>query len=186
MAYVYYPGCETEEVPFYICDPCEEFENGRVRSVALITASYYPILMANPTSTAVWKSGILSEDIIIIPKVSGTLDAPEPLTGKGYGDDIESNLGRNFTLAWSDPNFKSNCNFYNTIAGKNGVYHVAYRTSSQTSVSTVPVTPDARSPITENIEDNVEWLGSAKWRSRLQPCPFDTPDDIFTCFGLED
>jgi len=185
MASIYYPGCEEEDLPFYTCDPCEDFEGSRVRSVFFVTASYYPILIANPLSLALWTAGILSSDIIIIPKVSGTLDAPEPITGKGYGDDLQSNLGRDFTLAWTDPNYKNNCNFYNSLSTKHGIYYVGYRTATQSHISTKTVTPDARAPITENIEDNVEWNGSAKWRSKLQPCPFDTPEGVFTCFGLE-
>lgn len=185
MPTIYYPGCETEELPFYTCDPCEEYESARVRSVFFVTAAYYAILQANPLSLALWQAGILSEDIIIIPKVVGALDAPDPITGPGYGDDLESNLGRDYTLTWRDPNYKSNCNFYNSLAHKNGVYYVGYRTSSQSAISDKTVTPDARAPITENIEDNVEWNGSAKWRSRFQPCPFDTPVGVFTCFGLQ-
>lgn len=186
MATPYYPGCETGELPFYVCDPCEEYEKGRTRSVGFVTDAYFATLLANPSSTEVWVTGIESEDIIIIPKVTGTLDAPDPITGPGYGDDVETILGRDFTLAWRDPNYKSNCNFYNTLLTKNGVYHAIYRTGTQTHVTPETVTIDARAPITENVEDNVEWNGTARWRSRFQPCPFDTPADIFECFALQD
>lgn len=185
MASPYYPGCPTGELPFYQCDPCENYEKARVRSVAFVTDAYYATLLANPTDTAVWQAGVISEDIIIIPKVVGSLDAPDPLTGPGYGDDVETILGRDYNLIWRDPNYIGNCNFYNTLKKKNGVYHAIYRTGSQTHITEETVTIDARAPVTENIEDNVEWNGNARWRSEVQPCPFETPADIFECFSLQ-
>lgn len=184
MATVYYPGCPTSELPFYQCDPCENYEKSKVRSVGAVTDTYYPTLLANPTSTAVWQAGIESEDIIIIPRVIGSLDAPDPLTGPGYGDDVETILGRDFNLIWRDPNYINNCNFYNTFRKRNGVFHGIYRTGSQTHITPETVVIDARAPITENSEDNVEWNGNMRWRSESQPCPFATPVGIFDCFGL--
>lgn len=184
MATVYYPGCDTDELPEYQCDPCDDYEKGRIRSVGFVSASYKATLAANPQNFTLWQTGIESEDIILIPKVVGALDAPDPITGPGYGDDIETILGRDFTLTWRDPSYKNNCNFYNTLKRKNGQYYAIYRTGSQTHISDVTVTIDARAPVTENLEDNVEWNGSAKWRSQDSPCPFDTPDGVFECFGL--
>ncbi len=186
MATVYYPGCITNELPFYICDPCNGIEQARVRSVAFVTDSYYATLIAAPTDIAVWETGIENEDIIIIPKTSGTLDAPDPIVGPGFGDDVETVLGRDFTLAWSDPNYKQNCNFYNTLLTKNGVYHAIYRTATQTHITAETITPDAKAPVTEPDTDLVVWQGRAKWRSRINPCPFNTPAGIFECFALQD
>lgn len=186
MATPYYPGCPTGEIPFYVCDPCGAREKARVRSVGFVTDSYYATLIANPTSVPLWQAGIASEDIIIIPKVVGSLDAPDPLTGPGYGDDVEEILGRDYNLIWRDPNYVDNCNFYNTFKTKRGVYHAIYRTETQTHITAETITPDARAPISETIEDNVEWNGNARWRSDVQPCPFDTPAGIFDCFALQD
>lgn len=184
MASVYYPGCDTEDLPDYQCDPCADYEKGRIRSAGFVTAAYKATLDANPTSSAVWRTGILSGDIIIIPKVTGTLDTPDPITGPGYGDDVETNLGRDFTLAFRDPNYKGNCVFYNTLKRQNGKWHPLYRTGTQTAIANETATIDTRAPITENLEDNVEWNVSAKWRGQDQPCPFDTPEDTFDCFDL--
>lgn len=185
MATIYYPGCLTSDLPFYICDPCNGIEQARVRSVFFVSDAYYATLMANPSDPTVWETGIESEDIIIIPRTSGTLDAPDPLVGPGFGDEIETVLGRDFTLVWSDPNYKQNCNFYNTLITKGGVYHVGYRTLSQTHVSLEKVSLDAKAPVTENDSDLVTWQGRAKWRSRVNPCPFDTPVGIFECYALQ-
>lgn len=185
MAIVYYPGCITNELPFYICDPCGSIEQARVRSVFLVTDDYYPTLLADPTNPDVWEVGVASEDIIIIPKTSGTLDAPDPITGQGFGNDVNTVLGRDFTLAWSDPNYKQNCNFYNTLITKSGIYHIGYRTSTQAHVTAETVTFDARAPVTEGDTDLVLWQGVATWRSRINPCPFDTPAGIFECYALQ-
>lgn len=181
---IYYPGCDTDELPDYQCDDCNDYEKGRVRSGGFVTAAYYATLIANPTNIALWQAGINSGDIVIIPKVTGTLDVPDPITGPGYGDDIETILGTDYTLALRDPNYKGNCNFYNTLKRKNGTYHAIYRTGSQTHISDTTVTINTRAPITENLEDNVEWNVSARWRSNDSPCPFDTPEGIFECFQV--
>lgn len=184
MATVYYPGCDTDELPEHQCDPCDDYEKGRVRSVGFVSVAYRATLIANPDSLPVWQTGIDSGDIIIIPKVVGSLDVPDPITGPGYGDDVETVLGTDFTLLWRDPSYKKNCNFYNTLKRQNGKYYAIFRTGTQTHISDKTVTVNTRNPITENLEDNVEWNGSAKWRSNDNPCPFDTPDGIFQCFGL--
>lgn len=184
MATVYYPGCATDELPFYVCDPCNEYEKGRIRSAGYVDKSYYATLMANPTSAAVWQTGINTEKIIIIPRTTGTLDAPDPETGTGYGDDDEEILGTNYTLLFRDPNYKQNCNFYNILAKKKGTYHAIYRTGTQTHVTPKTVTIRPAAPITENIQDNIEWNVSNTWTDTVQPCPFDTPEGIFDCFAL--
>lgn len=184
MATVYYPGCETDELPDYQCDPCQDYEKSRVRSGGVVSSAYKATLAVNPESAALWTAGIESGDIVIIPKVVGSLDAPDPITGPGYGDDLETILGRDFTLTLRDPNYKNNCNFYNTLKKQNGMWHGIYRTGTQTHITDETVTIDARAPITETLEDNVEWNVTMKWRSQNSPCPFDTPDGIFSCFGL--
>lgn len=184
MATVYYPTCPTEDLPEYQCDPCGTREKGRVRSAAYIHSSYLATVLANPTSTAVWQAGVTDETIIIIPKVIGSLDTPDPITGPGYGDDDEEVLGTQFNLLFRDPNYKDNCNFYNILKRKKGQYYVAYRTETQTHISTKAVSVGTRAPITETLTDNVEWNVSNRWTDEDQPCPFDTPADIFDCFGL--
>lgn len=186
MATVYYPGCVTGQLPFYVCDPCGNIEQARVRSVALVTDDYYSTLIADPTDPEIWQTGIESEDIIVIAKTSGTFEPSDPIVGQGFGNDIETFLGRDFTLTWTDPNYKQNCNFYNTLGTKNGIFHAVYRTSTQTHISPETVTLDASAPVTEPDSDIVVWRGRARWRSRLNPCPFDTPVGIFDCFALQD
>lgn len=186
MATAYYPGCPTEPIPFYQCDECQDYESGSIRSVAFITKTYVPILLADPTNPALWEAGIESEDIYVIPRTIGSLDAPDPDTGDGYGDDEETNLGRVFAVNFRDPNYKKNCAFYNAINERNGFFHIAYRTETQTNISDKPVTPDVKAPIDEAKASIVTWQGRARWRSKKNPCPFDTPVGVFECFSLED
>lgn len=181
---VYYPGCDTEELPDYQCDPCQGREKARIRSGGVVSKAYKATLSANPTSPTVWTTGIESGDIVIIPKVVGSLDPSDPITGPGYGDDIEENLGTDFTLNIRDPNYKSNCNFYNTIKKQNGMWHAIYRTETQTHITEETVTINSRAPVGEELDANVEWNLTLKWRSQNNPCPFDTPVGIFDCFGL--
>jgi hypothetical protein len=185
MATVYYPGCPPEQLPFYICDDCADYENGKVRSAGYVSEAYYSTLMANPTSTQVWLDGIESEDIIIIPRVIGSLDVPDPATVPGYGDEEEQDTTRVYTLAFRDPNYKGNCNFYNTVKRRKN-FHVIYRTSTQTHVSDKVVKVRTSAPITETSTDVVEWNVANIWTGTEQPCPFDTPEGVFDCFALQD
>lgn len=181
---IYYPGCDTEELPDYQCDPCQGVEKAKVRSAGFVSKAYYAALAANPTNTAVWVAGIESGDIVIIPKVIGTFDPGDPITGTGYGDDVEEILGTDYVLNFRDPNYKSNCVFYNTIKKQNGKWHAIYRTETLTHISDKSVTINSRAPVAEDIQANVEWNVSATWRNRDSPCPFDTPEGVFDCFGI--
>lgn len=181
---IYYPGCDTDELPEHQCDPCNDFEKGRVRSSGFVTSAYKPTIDANPTLTSAWTAGIESGDIIIIAEVIGSLDVPDPITGPGYGNNVETILGTDYTLSFRDPSYKSNCVFYNTLKRQTGKWHAIYRTGSQTHISNETTTIGIKAPITENLEDNLEWVVSAKWRGQDQPCPFDTPEGVFECFGI--
>lgn len=179
-----YYDCAEDELPEYQCDTCGGREKGRVRSSGVINKAYLPTLLANPSSTLLWTTGIDSGDIVIFSEVIGSLDVPDPIVGPGYGDNVEEVLGTDFTLNIRDPNYITNCTFFNTLKRQRNKWHALYRTSSQTHISDKTVTINTKAPITENLEDNVEWQVSMKWRSLDNPCPFDTPEDVFDCFSI--
>jgi hypothetical protein len=181
---IYYPGAACEsDIPQHICNPCTEFEKGRVRSIAFIHKDYVSNIVANPTDTAVWQTGITSGQVRIIPDVSGTSNGGEKVAGAGYGDQKEKVTGRNYTVNFKDPNYVGNCSFYTELE-LSRAWHLAYKTETLLHVSDKVVSTFANNPTTENLEDDVVWNVESIWFQKVPVCPLDAPDNIFDCFQL--
>jgi len=174
---VYYPaGCATAVGDHY-CNPCDNAEHGRIRSVAYIANDFE---FTNPSSPTEWKAGIGQKKIIIIPAVNGSFDGGSEVEGPGYGDQLSKLTGYDFSLTYRDPNYKNNADFYNAIK-RSSNYYAAYRTESQIhftdTVSAIP-----KNPVTENLTDEVTWEVVLKWSNEDLPIPYDVPAGIFECF----
>lgn len=178
---IYYPSdCEVE-IPEHICDPCEAFEKGKIRAVAFIKKTFEFIDPTNPTE---WRNGILAHDIIVIPAVIGSFDGGTEVLGPGYGNQSETVLGYDFTSNLRDPNYKSNCTFWNLLKASRN-YKYAYKTETQIHLTNNPVTIIPKNPVTEDINSIVEWQALLKWKDSDNPCPFDAPAGIFDeCFTV--
>lgn len=184
--YVYYPSNEDcENVALDpSCNPCLDYEKARIRSIALVHKSYYPILMEDPTDPEIWKAGILSGLIKVIPEVLGSTDGGAEKTGPGYGDNTETLLGFDFAPVIKDPNYKGNALFWDSVSGKTP-YHFAYRTETQIHIASNPATIIVKAPVEESLDANVDWNITAKWFQERQVIPHDTPEGIFdNCFQL--
>ena len=132
---VYYPGASCEsEVPEHVCNPCAEFEKGRVRAAAFIHKDYVATVKAAPDETSAWQAGIESGLIRIIPEISGTSNGGEKVSGAGYGDVKEKVTGRNFTVSYKDPDYDGNCNFYTELE-KSRAWYFAYKTETFVHIS---------------------------------------------------
>ena len=178
---VYYPSDCDVEIPEHICDPCETFEKGKIRAIGFIKKTFEFIDPTNPTE---WQAGINSHDIIIIPAVIGSFDGGSEVLGPGYGDQSESLLGYDFSASIRDPNYKSNCLFWNLLKNSR-IYKFFYKTETQGHISDNPVTIIPKNPVTEDINSIVEWLATIKWKASDAPCPFDAPAGIFDqCFTV--
>lgn len=172
---VYYPSNCDDLVPDHICDPCEEVEQGRVRSVAFIKTSF---AFTDPSDPTEWTAGFEAGDIILIPNTAGTFDGGAEVESPGFGDQATRLTGYNFQLQFQDPNYKGNCNFYNTLKNSRQ-YKAAYRTGTQIHIidTTVQVIP--KNPVTDDINSAVVWDVLVKWSGVDVPCPFDVPPGIF-------
>jgi len=148
---VYYPsGCDAL-IPPHFCDPCEEIELGRIRSVAFIKNSFAFVDPSNPVE---WQAGFASGDIILINQTKGTFDGGAEVESPGYGDQSTRLTGYNFQLQYQDPNYRTNCNFYNAIKNSRA-YRVAYRTATQIHISenTVQVIP--KNPVQDDTTNEL-------------------------------
>jgi hypothetical protein len=177
---VYYPSdCEVE-IPDHICDPCETREKGRIGSTAFIKTSFE---FTDPSDPTEWQTGINAGDIIIIPEVLGSFDGGTEVEGAGYGRQSTSLLGYNFTANFKDPNYKSNCTFYNLLKNSRA-WKFAYKTETQIHITNNPVQVIPKNPVTEELNSDVVWDVTVKWDDQDLPCPFDEPAGIFTCFTV--
>jgi len=172
---VYYPSNCDDLVPDHICDPCEEIEQGRVRSVAFIKNTFDFTDPSNPTE---WTNGFQSGDIILIPMTSGTFDGGAEVESAGFGDQATRLTGYNFQLQYQDPNYKLNCTFYNTLKNSRQ-YRVAYRTGSQIHINDTTVQVIPKNPVQDDINSSVVWDVLVKWSGKDVPCPYDVPPGIF-------
>lgn len=184
---VYYPDATcggNETVPVYNCNPCPDYEYGRVRSIAFIKTSYIATVLANPTSTAVWTTGINAGNIIVIHKTSGTYDGGTQEEIPGFGDETTANGGVDHVIVYRDPNYKENCDFYNAIR-TNNIYTVAYRTSDSIHFSETAVSVAAKNPVQDDTKSVVVWEVTVKWSNPDSPTAYDVPASIFDdCYIL--
>lgn len=179
----YYPSC-GDVIPAHSCDPCADKEFARVRSAAFIDKSYIATIQADPTNEALWATGINDEVIFVIPETNGEVSEPSEKTGAGYGDQIETLLGYDFSAKFADPNYAENCDFWNAIKRSRN-YHFVYRTSSKIHITDVTTTVIPKAPVTNDLNAEVNWSVTVKWSQPDNPCPVDTPEGVFECYVPE-
>jgi hypothetical protein len=172
---IYYPqGCDAD-IPDHVCDPCEEIEQGRLRSVAFIRKT---VAFTDPSNPVEWQTYFDNGDIILIPQTKGTFDGGAEVEAPGYGDQATRLTGYNFQAQFQDPNYKLNCNFYNSLKNSRD-FKFAYRTSTQIHMVDTVVQAIPKNPVTDDINGEVVWDVLVKWSGKDLPCPFDVPPTIF-------
>lgn len=174
---LYYPSsaCGGGTIADYACNPCPEYEYGRIRSIAFVKNTF---TFTDPTSSTEWTTGVNNGDIIVIWKTSGTYDGGTTAELVGFGDSATENGNTTHVLTFKDPNYADNCDFYNSIKGSSD-YTTAFRTSSQIHLAGAPVTITPKNPIADDINSVVTWEIQLKWTNPDSPCPYDTPSGIF-------
>ncbi len=174
---IYYPsGCDAA-VPDHVCDPCETKEKGRIGTVAFIKKGF---VFVDPSSEAAWTAGIVSGDIILIPQVIGSFDGGAEIESAGYGRQSTQLVGYNFSANFKDPNYKSNCEFYNALKNSRS-FKFAFVTETQVHLTDVAVSVIPKNPITEDLNSDVVYDVTVKWAYKDLPCPVEAPTNIFDC-----
>lgn len=172
---IYYPADCDGTIPDHYCDPCEELEQGRIRSVAYIKKTF---AFTDPSNPVEWQTGFDNGDIILIPQTKGTFDGGAEVTAPGYGDQNTRLTGYNFQVQYQDPNYAQNCNFYNAIKNSRQ-YKFAYRTSSKIHIVDYTVQVIPKNPVQDDVNSEVVWDVLVQWSGKDVPCPFDVPPTIF-------
>jgi hypothetical protein len=169
----YYPSSCATLVPHYP-DPCEEREYGRIRSAGFIRTDY-TFTVADPTA---WLAGITGGQIIIIPETNGESPKGSPVIGPRYGYHMGAVLGYEFEASYEDPNYNSNCTFYNQLVG-NLNYTFFYRTSANVYLTNAPVTIIPNRVVKNDLTEDVVWEVLVRWTSSQFPCGEAIPEGVF-------
>lgn len=175
----YYPSDCDELIPDHDCNPCADTEFGRIRAAAFIKVGFE---FLDPTNLAEWEAAIQNKDVILIPQTNGELPDPSENEVDGFGDVDTKLLGFEYAAQFNDPNYKGNCDFYNAIMYAQGKYRFMYKTSSQGHITQVPVTIIPKQGVENDLNSQVLWKVTVKWKHNLHPCPFDFPEDVLECY----
>ncbi len=177
---IYYPAstCSGDAVPAYNCNPCPNYEYGRIRSLAFIKTSYVATVLVDPSNSSVWSTGVNSGDIVVVYECSGSYDGGTTTELTGFGDSATFNGNTTHIATVNDPNYLENCDFYNAIRNSKE-YTIAYRTSSAIHIAESPVTISPKNPVADDINSVVIWNLSLKWTNPDSPCPYTTPTGVF-------
>lgn len=180
MAIYYGDDCDQNVVDPE-CSLCvDNPELAGIGQAALVHKSYYPTIAANPTSGAVWLTGIQQGKVKVIPGIRGDFDGGSPVYGPGYGRRKQTLMGNDYKGNLYDPNYIDNAPFYNSIL-KTANWHVAVSTETQTHLSDNPVTFAPKNPMADDITKNMEWATEFSFFQNDLFMPFNTPDGIFDC-----
>lgn len=176
----YYPSsnCGGVAIPDYTCNPCVTPEFGRIRSVALVASSYVATLQANPSSNALWATGLDTGVVYPIFRTQGTYDGGTTASNPGFGDSATQNGNTTHILTYRDPNYAENCDFYNAIRNSTS-YHLVYRTENYIHFSGSPVTLNPRNPVQDDVNSYVVWEVACTWTNPDSPCPVTGPSTFF-------
>jgi hypothetical protein len=155
-------------------------EYGRIRSVAFVKDTY---VWTNIEDPAEWEAAIQNGDVVLIPKVHGSLAEPSEQVGPGYGDTTESILGFDFALTYYDPNYADNCDFYNALLYSQS-WRLVYKSSSKGHATSKTVTIIPKPPIEDDLNAEVVWVVQVKWKDSQHACPFDFPASVLVCYEL--
>jgi hypothetical protein len=178
MAGGYYPDTCDSAIPSHNCDPCADREHGRIQAVAYVKDSY---TFLDPESATEWELAIQNGDVILIPAVHGSLPEPSEKLGTGYGKATETLLGFEYALQYFDPNYAENCDFYNALKRSQG-YKLMYKTETLGHLTDVTVTVIPKQPVEDDLNAEVVWVVTVKWKDSDHPCPFVFPESVLECY----
>lgn len=181
---IHYKSCATDvSALVHTCDACHGTEMARIRGIALIKPG---TSITIPLTSNEWQTAILAGNIIIIPRISGSLDDAEK-EGDGYGDEKSRLLGHDYTLNFKDPDYAANKDFYEA-AEKQG-WHLAYRTETQLHiVDNAEATLVAKQTVEESLDSPLVWDVTLKWTSDTKPKMAATTPvrQFFECFDIQE
>lgn len=170
-----YTDCQA--IPDYINDDCGDIENGRVRHLILKKKT---ATITDPSNASQWQALIDSGDALVIKNIKGAYDGGVIVENDGFGDASSQFTGRNHTLTYMDYTVKSNVSFYNEFAKASNNYNVYFATESLIWGQTKGIQIYSTLPITNNLQEGINFNVTVKWAEIDMPTPYTIPAGIFT------
>ena len=170
--------CEgaSGEALVHVCDPCGR-ELGRVRGVVLFDGSYDLTTLKQKLASSVpadaaeaatlFEQAIIDGNAHLISETNGTFDGGSAQTGDGYGDEESRLLGYLYTLAYKDPSYSGNKEFYEKAEKEHWI--PAWRTETLLHFADKPAGIQAIAPVDEDLTSAVAWNVTATWKSKNKP-----------------
>lgn len=179
---MYYPNCsEDVEALVHTCDPCNDVERGRVRSIVMVDPLGDVTMEAlQALELQKWTDAIDAGQITLLPRVIGSFDGGTAVEGDGYGDETSRLIGYNYTLDAKDPSYAANIAFWQAAEKK--TWWLAYRTESLIHFVKGAVKVQAKAPVEEGLDTDVVWNLHFTWASDEKPVAkaFEPIADLFT------
>lgn len=160
----------------HVCDPCGR-ELGRVRGVALVDGSFDLSTIItklksgqsadHTAAAAAFEQAIEDGKIHLISETNGTYDGGAAQTGDGYGDEETRLLGYLHTLAFKDPSYSGNRDFWQRAESEH--WKLIWRTETLLHFTDKPAGIQAIAPVEADLTSAVAWNVTATWKSKEKP-----------------
>lgn len=160
----------------HVCDPCGR-ELGRVRGVVLFDGSYdvEPLKAKLKSGEAaditaaqtLFEQAIADGKAHLISETTGTEDGGSAQTGDGYGDEETRLLGYLHTLAFKDPSYAGNKEFWQEAEKEH--WFIAWRTETLLHFADKPAGLQVTDPTEQELTSAVVWNITATWKSKNHP-----------------
>lgn len=169
MAITYKNCTEDGTIPAYLCDACQEGENGRVSGVFFIKkGSIADATPANLILLSWWEQKITAGDIIVIPSVRGTYDGGAKNTVTGFGRQSEKTTGKTHSVVFNDINHKGNDAFYESLERNHKDYIMGFVTETELRIGSKPLDAvEAKDAVEEDVSSKVVWNVTASWKQSV-------------------
>lgn len=177
-----YGGC-TATIVGRECNDCVTPESGRIRGVALVRVGWQ---FYNPTDPLEWLHGIATDQIIIIPMVTGDYNGGEVTTGDGFGAQVTRKTGRTHSGTFTEPYDPRNVAFWNSVSNGNNIWRIFLVTELYVMDSVVPATMLATDPVAVELTSSNVFSIAYSFSYSDMLTPHDKPAGIFDgCAILE-
>ena len=171
-------SCGGGAVPDYSCGPCITTEHGRIRSIAIIKKSYVATIIAAASVDATWTTGLSTGNLFSLYATQGSYDGGSTTELTGFGNQATFNGNTTHTLAYKDPFYGDNCDFYNAIR-QSSEYTLAYITENFVHFAEEICTFSPKNLVADDINSVLSWEVSVKWTNPNSPCPYNKPPTFF-------
>lgn len=170
-----YNRCDDITIPDYVCDPCENIESGRVRSLCLLKKG---TTLPDPLTLQAIEILIAQGKMWVFPDTNGTFDGGTPKMVTGYGDLKDKLIGYDYSLVVRDPNYIGNRDFMQAVENIED-WNIAFRTETKLAVVMDDCTITVKNPVEESIDTDVVWSLDVKWFSKNKPELLSYPAGLF-------